>query len=81
MHLLMSLFSGIGYGDAGLQHLCKEANTFAPNTAHAMVNEKVFDRAFHGKKLLQEIIIEKVFIQFYWCCTDNDVEIHDDVAE
>ena len=59
-----------------MQHLCQEANISATNTVHAMVKGQVFDRRFHGKKLLQEILLE-----FYCCCTDNNVDIHDDVAE
>ncbi len=47
MHLLMSLFSDIGYlyGDAGLKQLFKEANIFAPNTVNNIMNGKDFDRA------------------------------------
>ena len=45
MHLLMSVFAGIGflYGDAGLVRLLYESDVFAPGTARHILSGKDFD--------------------------------------
>ena len=55
MHLLMSVFSRIGflYGDTGLEQLLCDSDVFAAGTAKHSLTGKVFDRAF--------IILDEVF--------------------
>ncbi len=70
MHLLMSLFSGIGYlyGAAGLRNLLHESGVFAQGTAQQMLSGKDFDRALNGFKLVEEVLTGRLLIQFKkWC--------------
>ena len=43
MHLLMSVFSRIGflYGDAGLKHLLQDSGVFAPGTSQQLCPEEI----------------------------------------
>ena len=70
MHLLMSLFSGIGflYADAGLKSLLHESGVFAAGTVQQMLSGKDFDRALLGFKLVEEVFYTRFLKHFHaWC--------------
>jgi len=55
MHLIMSLFSGIGclYEDAGLKNILIDSNVFAAGTVQQIMKGKDFDRALESYKMLK----------------------------
>ena len=73
MHLLMSIFCGIGYlyRDAGLKNLLHESGVFAPGTVNQMLSGTDFDRALYGLKLVEEVLAKRFLIQFKVWCIDN----------
>lgn len=58
MHLLMSVFAGIGhlYGDAGLKQLLIDSGTYALGTVNNILLGKDFDRALTAFKLVDEAL-------------------------
>ena len=74
MHLLMSIFSGIGYlyGDAGLKQLLCELNVYAAGSVERMLSGNDFDRALRGLKLVDEVLTSRFILQFKSWCTQRD---------
>ena len=74
MHLLMSVFAGIGciYGDAGLRQLLHESGVFAMGTVQQMLTGKDFDRALRGLRLVDDALTTVFLKEFKsWCSTKN----------
>ncbi|XP_052278058.1 uncharacterized protein LOC127876693 [Dreissena polymorpha] len=74
MHLLMSVFAGIGhlYGDAGLKQLLIDSGTYAPATVNNILLGKDFDRALTAFKLVDEALYNRLLINFdAWCAKNN----------
>ncbi|CAC5361555.1 CACNA2D3 [Mytilus coruscus] len=67
MHLLMSVFSGIGYlyDDAGLWQMLCESGVFAAGTVNSMLSGKDFDRAMRGLKLVDRALHARLFYHFF----------------
>ncbi len=73
MHLLMSVFAGIGhiYGEAGLRHLLHDSGVYAAGSVQQMLAGKDFDRAMHGLKLVDETLTRRFLFQFHLWCERN----------
>ena len=64
MHLLMSVFAGIGflYGDAGLEQLLHVSDVFALGTASYILSGQDFDRALKAVILVDEVLHQRLLI-------------------
>ena len=83
MHLLMSVFSAIGYlyGDAGLKQLLYESGVYAAGSAEHMLSGKDFDRALHGLRLVDEVLNRRFLLHFKRWCDDNKHIIPDQISQ
>jgi len=81
MHLLMSVFAGIGYlyGDAGLRNLLTESGVYAPTTVNNILAGKDFDRAMTAFKMIDEALNTRFLINFETWCIENDKYLDEDV--
>lgn len=76
MHLLMSIFSAIGYlyGDAGLKQLLHESGVYAAGSVQQMLTGKDFDRALRGLRMVDEALNKRFLLQFKkWCDETNHI--------
>ena len=76
MHLLMSVFAGIGflYGDAGLEQLLYESDVFAPGTGRHIMSGK--DKpCLKGCQLVDEVLQQQLLSQFRSLCEANQKDI------
>lgn len=82
MHLLMSLFAGIGklYGDAGLKNLLHESGVFAPETTNRMMLGKDFDRALYGLTLVYEVLSSRYLKHFLTWCLENGKQVPPEIS-
>ena len=70
MHLLFSVFAGIGYiyGGAGLSNLLHESGTYAAGSVQQMLSGRDFDPALRGFRLVDEAMNILFLRQFkIWC--------------
>ena len=83
MHLLMSLFAGIGflYGDTGLEQLLYESDVFATGTARHILSGKDFDRAMKADVMVDEALHQRLLIQFKSWCDINDKDLSTELSE
>lgn len=83
MHLLMSVFSGIGflYGDAGLRQLLQESGVFAAGTTQQILSGKDFDRATYAMKLVDEVLTSQFLKNFSMWCEEKGVLMPNEVSE
>lgn len=75
MHLLMSVFAGIGrlYGDAGLKQLITQSYVYAAGTADMIMQGKYFDRSLTANKVIDEVVSRRLLVQFrHWCRNINN---------
>lgn len=82
MHLLMSVFAGIGhiYGDAGLKQL-SESDVYAAGTVQMILSGKDFDRALMAFRLVDEVLHDRLLKQFSERCIENDKDIDDNLKQ
>ena len=83
MHLLMSIFAGIGflYGEAGLRQLLSDSGVYASVTATNILTGKDFDRGLMAFKLIDEALHNRLLKNFIAWCERNNTAIHCDVTE
>ena len=83
MHLLMSLFAGIGqlFGDAGLLQLLHESGVYAPGTAQHILSGKDFDRAVRALKIVDEALNNRFMHQFHEWCNQNGKPITEELTQ
>jgi hypothetical protein len=83
MHLLMSVFSAIGYlyGDAGLKQLLHESGVYAAGTVECMFSGKDFDRALRGLRLVDEVLNRRFLLHFKQWCRMNNHDIPEQITE
>ena len=81
MHLLMSVFSAVGflYGDAGLECLLHESGVFAASTVNMMLAGKDFDRAMYELKLVDEALHIRFYRHFLIWCEQSENEISEEL--
>ncbi|XP_052801704.1 uncharacterized protein LOC128232273 [Mya arenaria] len=82
MHLLMSVFAGIGYlyGDAGLRHLLSESGVYAAGTVNNILTGKDFDRALTAFKIIDEALNSRLLTNFEAWCIENDIDLDEDLG-
>ena len=75
MHLLMSVFSGMGflYGDAGLKQLLQDSGVFAPGTNQQTMSGRDFDRGIYALKFVDEVLHSRFSLQFKQWCEQKDI--------
>lgn len=76
MHLLMSIFAGIGYlyEDAGLLSLLHESSVYAPGTAQHILSGKDFDRALRALRLVDEALNQRFMKHFKNWCNNKTID-------